>query len=94
MAVKTSSQGYRYEAAGADAFGPSLPLNHTLRMKSAFICVTATGLIRLFWPQDAYSWQETNAEIEGIVSSDDLITHASLCADQGRTLSIVALYND
>lgn len=81
MAVKTSTD-YRYEVSPAIAFGPCFPNPQ----KSALICVTANGLLRLLWPQHDGKWQESTSEIESIVSSDDLITHASICADKSIPL--------
>ena len=83
MAVKTSSQGYRYESCPPDAFGPMYPMNQMGKGKSAFICITTSGLLRLFWVAEN-GWRETTHELESMVSSDDLITHASMCPDKGK----------
>ncbi|TVY60790.1 Mediator of RNA polymerase II transcription subunit, partial [Lachnellula suecica] len=82
-AVKEGA-GYRYEASQAPVFGPCLP-SHT---KSAFVCVTTNGLLRILWPQNNGKYYETHTELESIVSSEDLITHAAICPDKSNTLLI------
>lgn len=59
-------------------FGPS----HPDYRKSALICLTTSGDLRLFWPQSDGKWYETVSEIESVASSNDLITHAAICADK------------
>lgn len=61
-------------------FGPCHP-NHS---KSAFVCVTANGILRVLWPQNNGKYYETHTELETIVSSDDLITHAAICPDKSK----------
>jgi mediator of RNA polymerase II transcription subunit 16 len=78
-AVKDGTS-YRYEASQAPVFGPCHP-SHT---KSAFVCVTANGILRVLWPQNNGKYFETNTELESIVSSDDLITHAAICPDKSK----------
>jgi mediator of RNA polymerase II transcription subunit 16 len=65
--------------AQAVSFGPC----HPNPSKSALVCLTVNGVLRLLWPQSDGKWNETTHEIESIVSSNDLITHASICADKG-----------
>ncbi|KFY20265.1 hypothetical protein V491_03862 [Pseudogymnoascus sp. VKM F-3775] len=81
VAVKTSTD-YRYEISQAIAFGPCFPNAH----KSALITVSTSGSLSLLWPQADGKWHELSSEIESISSSDDLITHASICADKNNTL--------
>lgn len=69
---------YRYEASQAPILGPCHP-NHN---KSAFIFLTTNGVLRLLWPQNTNKWFEAHTELESIVSSDDLITHAAICPDK------------
>ncbi|KUJ20418.1 mediator of RNA polymerase-like protein II transcription subunit 16 [Mollisia scopiformis] len=82
-AVKDGTD-YRYEASQAPSLGPSHP-NHN---RSAFIFLTTNGLLRLLFPQNNNKWYEVHTELESIVSSDDLITHAAICADKNNTLLI------
>ncbi|OBT52775.1 hypothetical protein VE04_06832 [Pseudogymnoascus sp. 24MN13] len=81
VAVKTSTD-YRYEISQAIAFGPCFPNAH----KSALITVSTGGSLSLLWPQADGKWHELSSDIEVISSSDDLITHASICADKNNTL--------
>lgn len=60
--------------------GPCHP-NHS---KSAFVCVTTNGLLRVLWAQNNGKWFESHTELESVVSSDDLITHAAICSDKGK----------
>ncbi|TVY50079.1 Mediator of RNA polymerase II transcription subunit [Lachnellula occidentalis] len=82
-AVKEGST-YRYEASQAPVFGPFHP-NHT---KSALVCITTNGILRVLWPQNNGKYYESHTELESIVSSDDLITHAAICPDKSNTLLI------
>lgn len=75
---------YRYEASQAPVLGPCHP-NHT---KSAFVCVTTNGLLRVLYPQSNGKWYECHTELESIVSSDDLITHATICPDKSKSISL------
>jgi mediator of RNA polymerase II transcription subunit 16 len=72
---------YRYEVMQAVSSGPSFPNPQ----KAALLCVTTNGLLRLLWPQNDGKWYETTAEIESVISSEDLITHASICADKSKS---------
>ena len=60
--------------------GPCHP-NHS---KSAFVCITTNGLLRVLWAQNNGKWFESHTELESVVSSDDLITHAAICSDKSR----------
>ncbi|CAG8972316.1 hypothetical protein HYALB_00001718 [Hymenoscyphus albidus] len=75
---------YKYEPAHAPSFGPFHPMNG----KSALVCVTTNGLLRIIFPQSTNKYSEAHTELESIVSSDDLITHASICPDKNSTLLI------
>ncbi len=83
-ATRSASNEYTYEAASAEAFGPSMPQAG----KSALICITTNGILRLLYSSDpqSYKWKDLHHEIDNIVSSDDQITHASICADNGMRL--------
>lgn len=75
---------YRYDMSQASILGPC----HPSPSKSAFVCLTASGLLRVIWPQNTGKWNESHTELESIVSSDDLITHAAICPDKNNTLLI------
>jgi hypothetical protein len=77
--VATKNDGeYHYEAAPVACYGPC----HPNPMKSALVCLTTNGILRLLWPQTDGKWYETTSEVESIVSSNDLITHATICAER------------
>ncbi|KAL2067489.1 hypothetical protein VTL71DRAFT_1914 [Oculimacula yallundae] len=73
---------YRYEVSQVPLLGPCHPVNS----KSAFVCVTTNGLLRVLWQQNNNKWCESHTEMESIVSSDELITHAAICSDKGSLL--------
>ncbi|KAH8592398.1 mediator complex, subunit Med16 [Bisporella sp. PMI_857] len=76
---------YRYETVQAPVLGPFHP-NPT---KSALVCVTANGSLKILWPQtNSPKWGESHDELESIASSDDLITHAAICSDKFGALLI------
>lgn len=74
---------YKYNHMAQPAFGPSHP--HPGR--SALVCVTTNGLLRLFY-QISSRHEETALELESVTAADDLITHASFCCDKPNTLLI------
>jgi mediator of RNA polymerase II transcription subunit 16 len=73
---------YRYESAQASCFGPC----HPDPRKSALICLTTSGDLRLIFPQSDGKWYHISSEIESVVSSNDLITHAAICVDKSMTI--------
>lgn len=76
--------GYRYESTLVPAFGPY----HPNPLKSALLCVTASGVLKLFFSQNNNKTQDTSLELDSFSSSDDLVTHASICSDKVNTLTI------
>lgn len=58
--------------------------NHPNPSKSAFICVTTNGLLKIFWSQNNGKAEETTLELESATSADDLITHAAACSDKSE----------
>ncbi|KAK4044534.1 hypothetical protein C8A01DRAFT_31320 [Parachaetomium inaequale] len=77
---------YRYEHQFYPASGPW----HPNSSKSAFLCVTTNGALKLFFTQNNGRPEETALELESVTSSDDLITHASLCSDRNTLLIALA----
>ncbi|KAI0206278.1 RNA polymerase II mediator complex subunit Sin4 [Astrocystis sublimbata] len=75
---------YTFENSGVPAMGP----NHPNPSKSAFICVTTNGLLKMFWSQNSHKSEETTLELESATSADDLITHAAACSDKTRSIYI------
>ncbi|KAL3428047.1 RNA polymerase II mediator complex subunit sin4-like protein [Phlyctema vagabunda] len=82
-AVKDGS-AFKYESTQAPIHGPYHPIN----TKSAFVCVTTNGILRVLYPQVNGKWNDTQQELESIVSSEDLITHASIKPDKTNILLI------
>jgi len=72
---------YRYEPILSPAWGPIHP-NHT---KSALVCVTTNGLLKMLFPQNNNRIEETSIELESVTASDDLITHAAIGADRSMS---------
>lgn len=62
---------------------PSAPY-HPNPGKSALLCVTANGLLKLLYSQNNNRMEETSLELESVASSDDMITHASICSDKSK----------
>lgn len=52
--------------------------------KSAIVAVTRGGVLRLLLQNLDMRWQDTKAEIDGISTSAELLTHAAMCADKGK----------
>ncbi|KAI0526003.1 RNA polymerase II mediator complex subunit Sin4 [Xylaria bambusicola] len=75
---------YTFETGAVPNMGPSHP-NPT---KSAFICVTTNGLLKMFWSQHNNKPEETTLELESATSADDLITHAAACSDKTKSIYI------
>jgi mediator of RNA polymerase II transcription subunit 16 len=42
-------------------------------------------MLRVLWPQNNGKWFESHTELESVVSSDDLITHAAICSDKSKS---------
>ncbi|KAK4168613.1 hypothetical protein QBC43DRAFT_103265 [Cladorrhinum sp. PSN259] len=79
-----TGQEYKHSMTISPAFAPW----HPNIGKSAFLCVTTNGLLKLFFSQNNTRIEETALELDSITSSDDLITHASICSDKSGTLLI------
>ncbi|KAK3945310.1 RNA polymerase II mediator complex subunit Sin4 [Diplogelasinospora grovesii] len=74
---------YKYENSLYPATGPW----HPNLSKSALVCLTTNGLLKLFFAQSTHPRvEETALELESITSSDDLITHSSICSDKSALL--------
>lgn len=74
---------YQYNNNVHQAFGPW----HPNTQKSSLVCVTSSGLLKLFFSQNSNQVQEIHVEMESITSSDDLITHAAICSERGELAS-------
>lgn len=64
---------------------------HPNPTRSALLCVTTNGVLKMYWAQNTNKIQETPLELESITSSDDLITHAAIAPDTKAKSMWVAL---
>jgi mediator of RNA polymerase II transcription subunit 16, fungi type len=69
---------YRYDSTYVHAFGPY----HPNPSKSALLCITANGRLKLFFYQNNGRVLETSIELDGISTADETITHAALCSEK------------
>ena len=69
---------WKYNFSQYEAKGPYGPFQ-----KSAFIIVTRGASVKLFHHGNN-EWLEVKAEIDGISSSEDMLTHADFCSDKGK----------
>jgi mediator of RNA polymerase II transcription subunit 16 len=77
---------YKFEQSVTHASGPWHP-NHT---KSALLWVTTNGFLKLMFPQNNNKIEETSLELDSVTTSDDLVTHASICSDKsGSALPVL-----
>lgn len=65
------------------SFGPV----HPNAVKSSLVCVTAGGILKLFFAQHTGQIQDISLEMESITTSDDLISHAAICTERGIDLT-------
>ncbi|KAK0633513.1 mediator complex, subunit Med16 [Immersiella caudata] len=84
-AVWTNSE-YKFENTIIASSGPWHPNSG----KSALLCVTTGGFLKLLFSQNNNRIEETSLELESVTSSDDLITHASICSDKQSLLIALA----
>lgn len=83
-AVKSGNgNNYSYQITPIFNNGPLHPQNN----RSAFICITTTGVLKMFWGQNNGKIEETTVELENVTLADDLITHAAVCSDR-RSLMV------
>ncbi|KAM7194311.1 RNA polymerase II mediator complex subunit Sin4 [Rhypophila sp. PSN 637] len=77
---------YQHQMSVCHGSGPC----HPNPGKSALVCVTTNGMLKLIYSQSNNRIEETSLEFESVTSSDDLITHASVCSDKNRLLIALA----
>jgi mediator of RNA polymerase II transcription subunit 16, fungi type len=78
---------FKYDSSFMHNFGPF----HPNPSKSALLCVTTNGLLRLYWTQNTGRMEETPLELENISISDDLLTHASICSDRSELQAVPSM---
>ena len=54
--------------------------------KPAFFCLTRNGALRLYWQQHNGPWREFVQDLGSFMQSGQAFTHASFCAETGRTI--------
>lgn len=77
---------YQYETSFLHAGGT----NHPHSSKSALLCVTMGGMLKMYWSQNNGRIEETLKEIESVNSTDELVTHAALASDKRFLLAVIA----
>ncbi|KAB5536492.1 RNA polymerase II mediator complex subunit Sin4 [Coniochaeta sp. 2T2.1] len=77
---------YKYETS----IVPGFPPWHPNPGKSALLCVTASGTVKLFFQQNSNKHELVTVESENVNSSEDRITHASLSSDRSSLLMALA----
>ncbi|KAI8958722.1 mediator complex, subunit Med16 [Daldinia sp. FL1419] len=82
-----NGNNYSYQLTPILNTGPLHPLHN----KSALICITTTGVLKMFWTQNNGKIEETTLELENAALADDLVTHAAICPDKDRRCIMVAL---
>ncbi|RYP53448.1 hypothetical protein DL768_001593 [Monosporascus sp. mg162] len=86
-AVKNEANNYHYDTTSV----PSNPPWHPYPNRSALICVTTNGVLKMFWVSDKGKIEETTLELESVTSADDLVTHAAICGDFKNKCMFVAV---
>ncbi|KAH7329090.1 mediator of RNA polymerase II transcription subunit 16 [Stachybotrys elegans] len=77
---------FQYESSFVHITGPV----HPAANKSALLCVTTGGMLKMFWPQLNNKIEETTMELESVNSSADLVTHAAMASDRKSLLLAMA----
>ncbi|KAI0007080.1 RNA polymerase II mediator complex subunit Sin4 [Xylariaceae sp. FL0662B] len=84
-AVKhANGNNYSFQMTPIASTGPCHPHHN----KSALICITTNGLLKLFFGQNNNQINDTSVELDSVTSADDLVTHAAVCSDRTKTIFI------
>ncbi|KAI1077092.1 RNA polymerase II mediator complex subunit Sin4 [Whalleya microplaca] len=75
---------YNFQMTPIPSTGPWHPHHN----KSALICITTNGLLKMFFGQNNSQVHDTSLELDSVTSADDLITHAAVCSDRTKTIFI------
>jgi mediator of RNA polymerase II transcription subunit 16, fungi type len=78
------ANGYQYETSFLHAPGTSHP--HPSR--SALLCVTTGGTLKMFWMQWNNRLEETTIELESISTADEIVTHAAFASDKSLSVPL------
>lgn len=71
---------YSYEKSFVQAHGPY----HPHPAKSVLFCLTAGGLLKMYWSQNNNRLEETTVELESVNTSDERVTHAAFTSDKSN----------
>ncbi|KAI9759075.1 MAG: mediator complex subunit [Chaenotheca gracillima] len=77
--------GYEYAMLQKKLLGPF----HPHQSRSALVCVTRGGVVRLVYQAPDSAWLEARTELENISSSDNVLSHGSMCSDQDNTILLI-----
>jgi hypothetical protein len=88
-AVRQGS-AYKYE----NSIVPGFPPFHPNPGKSALLCVTTSGVLKLFYSQNNNKHEEATVELDNVNSSGDRITHASLNSDRSKSQCLLPFYKN
>ncbi|KAI0128050.1 RNA polymerase II mediator complex subunit Sin4 [Hypoxylon sp. NC0597] len=75
---------YKFQMSPIISASPS----HPHPSKSALICITTSGMLKMFWSQNTGKIEETTLELENVTTAEDQVTHAAVCSDKTKTLMI------
>ncbi|KJZ78400.1 hypothetical protein HIM_02438 [Hirsutella minnesotensis 3608] len=84
--ARKQNNSYGYETSFMNAQGP----NHPHPAKTALMCITMSGMLKMFWSQNNNRIEETTMELESVNSSDELVTHAAMASDTRFLLMAIA----
>ncbi|XDG09251.1 hypothetical protein ABKA04_008866 [Annulohypoxylon sp. FPYF3050] len=79
-----NGNNYQFQMSPVLNIGPW----HPHPSKSSLVCITTSGMFKLFWGQNTGKIEETTLELENVTTADDLITHAAACSDRTNTLMV------
>ncbi|KAI1141912.1 RNA polymerase II mediator complex subunit Sin4 [Hypoxylon sp. FL0543] len=84
-AVKNGNgNNYNFQMTPIISTGPWHPHPN----KSALVCITTSGMLKMFWNQNTGKIEETTLELENVTTAEDQVTHAAICSDRTKTLMI------
>lgn len=69
---------YQLSVSQYKTMGPFAP-----KSRSALLCITRGGVLRLLFQQPDSRWSEVKKSMDALASSEDILSHASFCADRG-----------
>jgi mediator of RNA polymerase II transcription subunit 16 len=86
--AKQTGDDWKFQMSHHLSPGPYNPFEG----KSALVCLTRSGVLRLLYQQKDGKWLETNTDIEvegPAIAVESSFTHASFAPDVGKTIGLV-----